>query len=335
MELLCPAGSLKSLKVAIEYGADAVYIGFSDQTNARNFAGLNFSDQQLKQAAHLIHSHNKRLHIAINTFAHPNQEKRWQSAVDKAVALGADVLIVADLSVLAYCAKHYPNVELHASVQVSATNAGAIAFLQQQFNVSRVVLPRVLSIHQIRQLAKVTSVELEVFAYGSLCIMAEGRCYLSSYLTGESPNTAGVCSPAKYVDYHTQNENNQPILESRLNGMLIDRFSENEPAGYPTLCKGRFTVDDELYHVLEEPTSLNSMQLLPELNSLGIKAIKIEGRQRSPVYVRDVTKTWRNAIDNCMAQPQGFTPTAAMKECLSAYSEGSQTTLGAYHKHWK
>jgi len=335
MELLCPAGSLKSLKAAINNGADAVYIGFSDQTNARNFAGLNFSDQQLHAAVEYVHSRHKRLHIAINTFAHPEQSKRWQCAVDKAVQLGADVLIVADLSVLAYCAKHYPDMELHASVQVSATNAGAIAFLKSQFNVTRVVLPRVLSIHQIRQLARSCDVELEVFAYGSLCIMAEGRCYLSSYLTGESPNTAGVCSGAKFVDYQTQQHQQQTVLESRLNGVLIDRFAEEENAGYPTLCKGRFSVDSDLYHVLEEPTSLNSMELLPELYSLGIKAIKIEGRQRSPTYVRDISKTWRIAIDNCISQPNEFVINDTMQQCLTSYSEGSQTTLGAYHKKWK
>ena len=335
MELLCPAGSLKSLRAAIEHGADAVYIGFSDQTNARNFAGLNFSDKQLETAAQLAQTHKKRLHIAINTFAHPTQAQRWKAAVDKAVQLGADVLIVADLCVLHYCATHYPSIELHASVQVSATNAGAIAFLQQHFNVTRIVLPRVLSIHQIKQLAQTTNVELEVFAYGSLCIMAEGRCYLSSYLTGESPNTAGVCSGAKFVDYQTYTSNQQHILESRLNGVLIDRFAEHENAGYPTLCKGRFSVEDELYHALEEPTSLNSMELLPELYNLGIKAIKIEGRQRSPTYVRDITRTWRAAIDNCIHNPHTFVPTPAMQQCLTSYSEGSQTTLGAYHKKWK
>lgn len=335
MELLCPAGSLKSLKMAIDHGADAVYIGFNDQTNARNFAGLNFSDQQLHTAVEYVHSRHKRLHIAINTFAHPEQSQRWQSAVDKAVQLGADVLIVADLSVLAYCAKYYPDKELHASVQASATNVGAIAFLKNQFNVTRVVLPRVLSIHQIRQLARSCDVELEVFAYGSLCIMAEGRCYLSSYLTGESPNTAGVCSPAKFVDYQTLQHQQETVLESRLNGVLIDRFAENENAGYPTLCKGRFSVDDDLYHVLEEPTSLNSMELLPELYSLGIKAIKIEGRQRSPTYIRDISKTWRSAIDNCIRQPTEFSANDAMRQCLTSYSEGSQTTLGAYHKKWK
>ena len=172
----------------------------------------------------------------------------------------------ADISVLDYTAKMYPQIELHLSVQASATNAEAINYYQNNFNVKRVVLPRVLSIHQVKQLARATDVELEVFAYGSLCIMAEGRCHLSSYLTGESPNMNGVCSPAKYVDWKETDKG----LESRLNNILIDRYAPDEAAGYPTLCKGRFNVDDNLFHALEEPTSLNSMALLPELLKMGI-----------------------------------------------------------------
>ena len=106
--------------------------------------------------------------------------------------------------------------------------------------------------------------------------MAEGRCYLSSYLTGQSPNTFGACSPAEFVRW----EDRSGVLESRLNNVLIDRFGTNETAGYPTLCKGRFTLADEPgstpYHALEEPTSLNTMELLPELLALGIRSLKLK-----------------------------------------------------------
>lgn len=331
MELLCPAGSLASLKAAVDAGADAVYIGFKDDTNARHFAGLNFTERQLGKGLAYLRQYKCRLHVAINTFAHPDGMARWRASVDKAVAIGADVLIIADLAVLDYCAKTYPNVEIHASVQASVTNAAAIHFFVDNFNVKRVVLPRVLSIHQVRQLARVSPVEIEVFAYGSLCIMAEGRCYLSSYLTGESPNTAGACSPAKFVEYKETDSG----LETHLNGILIDKFNDDEKAGYPTLCKGRFDVDDERYHVLEEPTSLNSMEMLPELMKMGISAIKIEGRQRSPAYVSQVTQSWRQAIDECKLNLDNFIPSAETAQCLSNLSEGSQTTLGAYHKKWK
>lgn len=197
MELLCPAGNLPALKAAVDNGADAVYIGLKDDTNARHFAGLNFTEKKLQEAVDYVHRHGRKLHIAINTFAHPDGYARWQRAVDMAAQLGADALILADLAMLEYAAQRYPQLERHVSVQASATNEEAIRFYQRNFEVGRVVLPRVLSMHQVKQLARTSPVPLEVFAFGSLCIMAEGRCYLSSYLTGESPNTVGACSPAR------------------------------------------------------------------------------------------------------------------------------------------
>ena len=116
MELLCPAGSLPALKTAVDNGADAVYIGFKDDTNARHFAGLNFTDSKLEKAVDYVHQHGRKLHIAINTFAHPGADTRWKQAVDRGVALGADALIIADLAVLEYASRHYPEMELHLSL---------------------------------------------------------------------------------------------------------------------------------------------------------------------------------------------------------------------------
>lgn len=331
MELLCPAGSMPALKAAITHGADAVYIGLKDDTNARHFAGLNFDQATLQEAARYTHSARRKLHIAINTFAHPDNFPRWQQAVDMAVGAGADVLIIADLAVLAYAAERYPQIELHLSVQASATNAAAIEFYRQ-FNISRVVLPRVLSMQQVRALARTSQMDLEVFAFGSLCIMAEGRCYLSSYMTGESPNTAGACSPAAFVRWQ---EKPDGVMESRLNDVVIDRFKPDETAGYPTLCKGRFNVGSDTYHALEEPTSLNTLDLLPELHKEGIRSLKVEGRQRSPAYVSQITRVWRAAIDMVLTTPERFTVAAEWQRVLNSLSEGSQTTLGAYHRKWK
>ncbi len=331
MELLCPAGNLPALKTAIDHGADAVYIGFKDDTNARHFAGLNFSGKKLEKAVEYVKDHNRKLHIALNTFAHPDGFQRWTKAVDNAAAIGVDALIIADIAVLDYAAKTYPDLELHLSVQASATNAAAIDFYHQNFNVKRVVLPRVLSMHQVKQLSRTTSVDLEVFAFGSLCIMSEGRCYLSSYLTGESPNTVGACSPAKYVRWQETPQG----LETRLNDVLIDRYQANENAGYPTLCKGRFDVQERRYHALEEPTSLNTLDILPELFAANIASVKIEGRQRSPAYVEQVTKTWRAAIDRYLANPEQYHVDPAWNACLGSLSEGKQTTLGAYHRQWQ
>ncbi|MFP1868893.1 peptidase U32 family protein [Lonsdalea quercina] len=331
MELLCPAGNLPALKAAIDNGADAVYIGLKDDTNARHFAGLNFNDKKLQEARSYVHQHKRKLHIAINTFAHPDGFQRWQRAVDSAADAGADVLILADLATLEYAAERYPHIERHVSVQASATNEQAIRFYQKHFDVARVVLPRVLSIHQVKQLARTSPVPLEVFAFGSLCIMAEGRCYLSSYLTGESPNTVGACSPARFVRWQQTDKG----MESRLNNVLIDRYQDNENAGYPTLCKGRYLVDGKRYHALEEPTSLNTLSLLPELMAANIASVKIEGRQRSPAYVSQVTRVWREAIDHCKALPGRYAPNPEWMDALGAVAEGTQTTLGAYHREWQ
>ncbi|WP_260953387.1 ubiquinone anaerobic biosynthesis protein UbiU [Serratia marcescens] len=331
MELLCPAGNLPALKAAVDNGADAVYIGLKDDTNARHFAGLNFTEKKLQEAVDYVHRHGRKLHIAINTFAHPDGYARWQRAVDMAAQLGADALILADLATLEYAAQRYPQLERHVSVQASATNEEAIRFYQRNFEVGRVVLPRVLSMHQVKQLARTSPVPLEVFAFGSLCIMAEGRCYLSSYLTGESPNTVGACSPARFVRWQQTPQG----MESRLNDVLIDRYQNHENAGYPTLCKGRYLVDDVRYHALEEPTSLNTLELLPALLAANIASVKIEGRQRSPAYVSQVARVWRQAIDRCQANPAAYRADAAWMETLGAMSEGTQTTLGAYHRKWQ
>lgn len=331
MELLCPAGNLPALKAAIDNGADAVYIGLKDDTNARHFAGLNFTEKKLQEAVEYVHRRRRKLHIAINTFAHPDGYQRWEHAVDMAAQLGADALILADIAMLDYAATRYPSVERHVSVQASATNEQAIAFYKNHFDVARVVLPRVLSMHQVRQLSRSSVVPLEVFAFGSLCIMAEGRCFLSSYLTGESPNTSGACSPARFVRWQQTPQG----MESRLNNVLIDRYEPGENAGYPTLCKGRYRVDDVCYHALEEPTSLNTLELLPELFAANVASVKIEGRQRSPAYVSQVTRIWRAAIDRCQRDPQGFISEHAWMTELGSLSEGTQTTLGAYHRKWQ
>ncbi|MEC5658417.1 peptidase U32 family protein [Serratia nevei] len=128
-----PAGP----EAAVDNGADAVYIGLKDDTNARHFAGLNFTEKKLQEAVDYVHRHGRKLHIAINTFAHPDGYARWQRAVDMAAQLGADALILADLAMLEYAAQRYPQLERHVSVQASATNEEAIRFYQRNFEVGR------------------------------------------------------------------------------------------------------------------------------------------------------------------------------------------------------
>jgi collagenase-like PrtC family protease len=331
MQLVCPAGSLPALKAALQHGADAIYVGFKDDTNARHFSGLNLDERQLEAGLSLVRKAGKQMYVAVNTYAQPQGWGRWQRAVDQAAALGVDALIAADPGVLAYARQRYPNLNLHLSVQGSATNAAALEFYKRRYNIRRAVLPRVLSLAQVRQLAEKTSVPLEVFAFGSLCIMAEGRCHLSSYVTGESPNLCGVCSPASAVRWQEEPQG----LTSRLNGVLIDRYAPDEAAGYPTLCKGRFMVNGERSHALEEPTSLNTLELIPQLAEMGIAAVKIEGRQRSPAYVEQVTQVWREALDAYGHNGAGYAVQERWRQVLEGLSEGSQTTLGAYHRSWQ
>lgn len=331
LELVCPAGSLPSLKTAIDNGADCVYLGFRDATNARNFAGLNFDAAAIAEGIRYAHERGRKVFLALNTYPQPDAWQEWRLAMDRAAQSGVDAVIVADPGLMAYAAERYPDLRLHLSVQGSATNYEAINFYHERFGIQRAVLPRVLSIAQVEQVTENTAVEIEVFGFGSLCVMVEGRCALSSYTTGESPNTHGVCSPARHVRWQETPQG----LESRLNGVLIDRYGQSENAGYPTLCKGRFDVAGENYYALEEPTSLNTLELLPQLIAMGVKAVKIEGRQRSPAYVAQVTRVWRQAIDQARSNTARYSVHPGWSAELAKVSEGRQQTLGAYHRPWK
>ncbi|NHZ69693.1 MAG: U32 family peptidase [Thermotogales bacterium] len=331
MELVCPAGNLPALKTAVDHGADAVYMGFRDDTNARHFAGLNFNEKRSREGIQYAHSRGTKVFVAINTYAQASGWERWQHSVDLAAELGVDAIILADIGVMDYAANRWPDLRLHLSVQGSATNPEAIRFYHDNFGIQRVVVPRVLSLKQVQQVTEQSPVPIEVFGFGSLCVMVEGRCLLSSYVTGQSPNTFGACSPASAVRWVETPKG----MESRLNNVLIDRYSDTEPAAYPTLCKGRFEVSNNTYYAIEEPTSLNTLALLPQLQAMGIAAIKIEGRQRSPTYVRQVTQVWRAALDSCWKNPEQYQPQTSWLETLQAVSEGAQTTLGAYHRPWQ
>jgi O2-independent ubiquinone biosynthesis protein UbiU len=331
LELVCPAGNLPALKVAVDNGADCVYFGFRNITNARAFPGLNFDAETAKKGISYARERGCKVLLALNTFPQTALWNTWKQAVDDAAELGVDALILADLGLMRYASRTYPDLRLHLSVQGSATNYEAINFYHEHFGIQRAVLPRVLSLAQVENVIKNTPVEIELFGFGGLCVMVEGRCVLSSYTTGESPNTAGVCSPAKAVSWKQTPQG----LESRLNGVLLDRYGADENAGYPTLCKGRFEVQDETYYALEEPTSLNTLEMIPDMLRMGISAIKIEGRQRSPAYVEQVTRVWRAAIDAAKRDIANYAVTPAWMAQLGKLSEGQQHTLGAYYRPWK
>jgi putative protease len=329
LELVCPAGSPAMLKAAIEAGADSVYCGFRDETNARNFPGLNFSPEELRAATDWAHERGARVLLALNTFARADATDLWRAAADAAAGAGVDAVIAADLVVLSHMRTHHPDTRLHLSVQAAAGTPEAIAFYAREYGVKRVVLPRVLSVEEIRSLTPEITVETEAFVYGGLCVMAEGRCALSSYASGRSPNLSGVCSPPEAVSF----SDDHGERTTRLSGFAIDRLPAGEVGGYPTLCKGRFRGggSGEAAYLFEDPVSLNAMSLLAGLARAGVTAVKIEGRQRGRAYVARVTAAFRAAID---AIQRGESPDP-YESLLGDLAEGARETTGAYRKRWR
>lgn len=325
MEIVCPAGTPASLRAAVRAGAHTVFCGFADETNARNFPGLNFDREEMREGIAFAHRHGAKVLIAINTFPRAGHEGIWHAAVSDAALLGADAIILADLGLLDFAARNHPELRRHLSVQAAAANADMINFYGEVFGVKRVVLPRVLSVQEIAAINAETEVETEVFVFGGLCVMAEGRCSLSSYATGKSPNMNGVCSPPSHVDYRED----AGRLEARLGGYLIHSAAKGEAAPYPTLCKGSFTAGGKSGYLFEDPVSLNAEQLIPQLQKAGATALKIEGRQRSASYVGQVVKNFRAAVD---ALAEGRAMPAGL---LARLSEGQADTTGAYKKIWR
>jgi putative protease len=328
-ELVCPAGTPAALKTAVDAGADAVYCGLQNATNARNFPGLNFTPAELEQSLSYAHSRQARVLLAVNTFPPAGRFNLWRDAIDLAAKLGVDAVIVGDIGVADYAAATYPNLRLHLSVQAGASSPEAIQFYCQAFAVKRVVLPRILTVSEIAEIHREIPCEIEAFIFGNIGMMAEGRCSLSNYVTGVSTNMDGVCSPASDVRYE---EDEDSTLTTKLGPFIIDRFACGENAGYPTICKGRYLCNSNPggYYAFEEPVSLNLSALLPDLMRAGVTALKIEGRQRSRAYVKAVVSAYRRAVDEIMA---GHEPALAN---LLALTEGHRETQGAYRsKTWR
>ena len=328
-ELVCPAGTPAGLRTAVDAGADAVYCGLQNETNARNFPGLNFTMPEVEQSLAYAHARNAKMLLAVNTFPPAGKFEMWKDAIDGAARLGVDAVIVADMGVADYAARAHPDLRLHLSVQAGASSPEAIRYYCEQFGVKRVVLPRMLTVAEIAELHSQIPCEIEAFIFGNIGMMAEGRCYLSNYVTGASTNMDGVCSPAADVHYEEDAARN---LTTRLGEYVIDRFAGGESAGYPTICKGRYLcgAQDAAYYAFEEPVSLNLSALLPELMRAGVTALKIEGRQRSRAYVKSVVGAFRKAVDDIMAGRE------AAFASLLALTEGRRETEGAFpSKRWR
>ncbi len=325
MELVCPAGTPAALRSAVEAGAHTIYCGFADETNARNFPGLNFTREELAEGVEFAHRSGAKVLVAINTFPRAGALDVWHRAVNDAERAGADAVILADLGLLAFAAEKNSGLRRHLSVQAAAANPDAINMYAEAFGVKRVVLPRVLSVQEIADINREIEIETEVFVFGGLCVMAEGRCSLSSYATGRSPNMNGVCSPASHVEYAKDREERV----ARVGGFTIHRTPKGKPVPYPTLCKGNFVSREQTGHIFEDPASLDATELIPALAKAGVRALKIEGRQRSRAYVGEVVRVFRAAVEAASRgepMPRGL---------LARLTEGQAATTGAYAKTWR
>jgi len=328
-ELVCPAGTPASLRTAVDAGADAVYCGLQNATNARNFPGLNFTPAELQKSVAYAHARGAKVLLAVNTFPPAGKFQLWKDAIDVAVSCAVDAIIVADMGVAAYASRNFPQLRLHLSVQAGASSPEAIRFHCEEFNVRRVVLPRILTVAEIADIHRQIPCEIEAFVFGNIGMMAEGRCSLTNYVTGLSTNMDGVCSPAADVRFQEEADG---ALTSRLGPFVIDRYACGENGGYPTICKGRYSCSAhaEPYYAFEEPRSLNLSALLPDLMRAGVTALKIEGRQRSRAYVKEVVGAFRRAVDDIMAGRE-----AALAN-LIALTEGHKETQGAFRsKSWR
>ena len=331
VEMVAPAGTPAALVAAIDAGADTVYCGFRDATNAHNYPGLNFSPEDLKEGIAYARARGSNVNVAINTYASAGNTKLWHQAIDTAAALGANAVILADIGMLDYAARTHPKLRRHLSVQGGASEAAAIEFYYEFFGVSRVILPRMFTLAEIVDLKARVPVEIECFIFGSLSPMTEGRCSLSAYATGRSPNLCGVCSPAEFVRYETVNGQ----LVCRLGDFVTNSFGTHESAGYPTLCKGRYIAGDaDPAYVFEEPECLNVAEYIGDLRRAGISAFKIEGRQRGRFYVAEVVSCFRKLLDaDAAGQPLAMHADAL--ERLRRLAEGGEETRGAYRKGWR
>jgi putative protease len=328
-ELVCPAGTPAALRDAVDAGADAVYCGFQNATNARNFPGLNFTPAEMERCVAYAHQHGAKVLLAVNTFPPAGKTALWREAVDLGDRFDVDAYIVADIGVAEYVATRHPTRRLHLSVQAAASSPEAIRYYVREFGVKRVVLPRILTVAEIRQMGQEIPCEMETFIFGNHGLMVEGRCSLTNYATGLSTNMDGVCSPAAQVRYEPQPDGG---LATRLGAFTIDCFARDEKAGYPTICKGRYRADcrAEPYYAFEEPISLNLSPLLADLIRSGVHAFKIEGRQRSRAYVRSVVSAFRKSVDAILAGREPY-----LAELIALTEGGKQTEGAAKSKTWR
>lgn len=275
-ELLSPAGSMEALKAAIEGGADAIYIGgssFNARINAKNF-----TPDELREGAKLVHAYGAKLYVAVNTLIYDIEKSDLLRSAEEAYLCGADALIVADVGAARMIKERIP-IELHASTQFSGHNVDAARILADA-GFSRMVCAREMSESDLRTFVARSPIESEVFVHGALCVCHSGQCLFSSVVGGRSGNR-GECAQPCRLPYRISNGKN----------------------GYPLSLK-----------------DLSLARHVPKLIDMGIASLKIEGRMKSPEYVRDVTRIWRRLLDEGRGATDGD-----MTELSEIFSRGGFT----------
>ena len=272
-ELLAPAGDMERLKMAVLYGADAVYLA-GTSFGMRAFAG-NFSDEELPQAVAFAHSHGVRVHCTINTMPRNDEAARLPEHLERLADAGVDALIVADLGAFTMAGKYAPRCERHISTQASICNYET-ARAWHDLGASRVILARELSLEEIRTIRDKTPADLEIeaFVHGAMCVSYSGRCLLSNYMTGRDSSRGACAQPCRYQ---------YALVEEKRPGEYFPVF-EDEQGTYILNSRDMCMID----HV-------------PELMDAGLDSLKIEGRAKSAYYAAIVTAAYRHAIDAARA----------------------------------
>lgn len=278
IELLAPAGNMEKLKMAVIYGADAIYIG-GERFGLRASAG-NFDMPQIREAAKFVHENNKKLYITVNIIPHNEDLIGLNEYLIELEDAGVDAIIFSDPGVYMAAKESVPNMELHLSTQANNTNYKSADFWYRQ-GVKRIVLARELSFKEIKEITEKSPKELdfEAFVHGAMCVSYSGRCLLSSYMVGRDANRGECAHPCRYKYY------------------LVE---EKRPGEYMPI------EEDERGTYIFNSKDLCMIEQLPELIKSGIKSFKIEGRMKSVYYVATVVRAYRTAIDSYLKDPEGY-----------------------------
>ena len=273
IELLAPAGDMERLKMAVAYGADAVYLA-GTTFGMRTFAG-NFTPEELKEAVALCKANNVRVHVTCNTMPRNDEISRLPEWLEYINEVGVTAAIMADVGVLSMCKKYAPDVECHISTQASIVNY-ASANAWYDLGAKRVILARETSLDEIREIRAKTpkELEIEVFGHGAMCVSYSGRCLLSNYMTGRDSNRGACAQPCRYK---------YALMEEKRPGEYFPVY-EDEQGTYIMNSKDMCMID----HV-------------GELMDIGLDSLKIEGRAKSAYYAAIVTGAYRHAIDAAAA----------------------------------